>query len=445
MRSEAGRRQKPEAENQNSVPTKSPSNLNDRSLAPPLAAGDDFGKELVNWLFPAYVTLIVLSIFLLKARSSMAQGNEMPFDRAVLTAVNTATLCGFPQSVGPNLLKGAAPYVLLLLTIAGSLFSLIVGGLAVRRILRLRYTDRQVLVAAGIAEILALAIGAAGGCGMGLGGGEGAPQFLTGLSQGACAFGNSGMMLGGPFAAAAWQTHAIVLPVIVLGGLGITVLMELFDLFFHGKALSPHARTVLAWTVGLYVVGVAGFTLLQWLSAPETLPIGPRFAQVLASDSVASINSRTAGISFEPIYTYPRAMMWAVILFMAIGASPGGTGGGLKTTTLHALFAGARRALRGQNPGRTFGLAMAWLGIYLGVALVGLILLLIAEPQMLGDQVFFLAVSALSNVGLSHDVLSISAKGSYILSALMLAGRMAPLLVLWWMADSTSDAELAIG
>src|SRR5437762_1420983 len=49
--------------------------------AAPLLADDDFGKELINWLFPAYVTLIVLCVFLFLSRGAMAQGHEMSFDR----------------------------------------------------------------------------------------------------------------------------------------------------------------------------------------------------------------------------------------------------------------------------------------------------------------------------------------------------------------------------
>ena len=85
--------------------------------APPLAAeGQDFGKELVNWLFPAYVTLIVISIFLFRMRSMMSLGNAMNFDRSVLTVVNTATLTGFQQKLGPNYFKLPAQILIVLLT-----------------------------------------------------------------------------------------------------------------------------------------------------------------------------------------------------------------------------------------------------------------------------------------------------------------------------------------
>src|SRR5205823_3750536 len=129
-------------------------------------------------------------------------------------------------------------------------------------------------------------------------------------------------------------------------------------------------------------------------------------ADVFASTSAAAITSRTAGFHLEMTHTWPRAMPWVVIALMVIGASPGGTGGGVKTTTIAALVGGARRSLLGQAAGRTFGIAICWLGIYLGMALLGMVMLLTVEPQTATDRIVFLTFSALSNVGLAPDVLS---------------------------------------
>lgn len=401
---------------------------------PALAAGDDWGKELVNWLFPAYVTMIVIAVFALRAAAPKGQEN---LDRALLTAVNTATLTGFPQSIKPDWFNPFGQFIILLLTVAGSLFSLIIGGFAVRRILRLPYSDKQVLAAAGVCEAIALLIGALGLCGTDAG-------FFGGLTQGAAAFGNSGMSLGQPYGLGAWQTHLVLLPMAFLGGLGVTVLLELYQLLFHGRGLSTHARTVLFVSFSVYLASMIILLVIRGVGGDfSTAPGGA--ADVFASTSAAAITSRTAGFHLEMTHAWPRAMPWVVIVLMVIGASPGGTGGGVKTTTVAALVGGARRSLLGQAAGRTFGIALCWLGIYLGMALLGVVMLMAAEPQTAADRVVFLSFSALSNVGLAPDVLSVTGKGSYILSALMLAGRMVPWLILWWMADTTEDAELAIG
>jgi trk system potassium uptake protein TrkH len=295
----------------------------------------------------------------------------------------------------------------------------------------------QIILAAGLCEIVALLVGAAGGCGLHV-------SLLGGLSQGAAAFGNSGMAMGRPFSMNAWQTHLFVLPMVFLGGLGITVLMELYDLAIHGQPLSTHSRTVLTWGIGLYLVSVIALTLIQWIAA-DWLLTPEKISSSLASSSVMALNSRTAGIPYQYVSAFPRAMQWLVMALMMIGAAPGGTGGGLKITTLAILVLGMRRLLRGESPGRSLGIAMSWLGIYLSILLLGLVMLLFVEPQLAGDQVLFMAISALSNVGMSYDQLPDMPRGSFVLAALMLAGRMTPLLVLWWMADSTQDAEIAVG
>jgi Trk-type K+ transport system membrane component len=64
---------------------------------------------------------------------------------------------------------------------------------------------------------------------------------------------------------------------------------------------------------------------------------------------------------------------------------------------------------------------------------------------MPADGGVFLIISALSNVGMSHDPVSVVGKGSYLLSGIMLIGRLAPLAVLWWMARTTRDAEVLVG
>jgi trk system potassium uptake protein TrkH len=407
------------------------------SAAPAALVGGagGFGQELVNWLFPGYVTLIVLCVGAFVTRWTMVTGHEMPLDRAVLTAVNAATLTGFPEgAVNPNWLRPFGQFLILLLTVAGSLFSLLVGGMAVARILRLPCNDKQILRASLIAEAVALILGSCGLCGSGSG-------PLTGLSQGAAAFGNCGMALGTPYGLNNWQTHLIVLPMAFLGGLGITVLIELFRSELGVRPLSNHAVKSLAMSLGLYVVALVVLVAVRSMIASYD----GDFRSLVASSSAAAINSRTLGMPLEMAHQWPRFMQWFVVLLMMIGGSSGGTAGGLKTTTVVALFRGTLAVLRGQLPGRQFGIALCWLGLYLLMAFIGLVLLLGAEPQLEGDKLAFMTISGLSNVGLALDIVNITARGSYILSALMLCGRMVPLLILWWMADTTRDADLAVG
>jgi Trk-type K+ transport system membrane component len=130
---------------------------------------------------------------------------------------------------------------------------------------------------------------------------------------------------------------------------------------------------------------------------------------------------------------------------MILGASPAGTGGGVKTTTVHQLFTAPLRALRGETIHRTFGVAATALGVYLLALVVFYMMLLNTEPQMAGDRALFVTTSALSNVGLSHDTLSMTRSSLFVVSAAMFTGRLVPLLFLWWMVDTTRDADVAVG
>ena len=138
-------------------------------------------------------------------------------------------------------------------------------------------------------------------------------------------------------------------------------------------------------------------------------------------------------------------MLWMLIPFMAIGGCPAGTAGGLKITTIIEVWRGVRRSLRGESPGRSFGIAAAWMCMYCLAALLFIMLLMWTEANPSADRVLFETISALSNVGLSIDQLRMHSPPLDIMSAAMLLGRLAPLCILWWMAQTTTDAELPVG
>ncbi|HEY7120308.1 MAG TPA: potassium transporter TrkG, partial [Tepidisphaeraceae bacterium] len=220
---------------------------------------------------------------------------------------------------------------------------------------------------------------------------------------------------------------------------------------------TPHnrqTRLALHTTAALFLIGVVACGVrqsmdLQALGSRKgeswTAGFGRLFPRIVVTASVSSLNARTAGLAIYPVYSFPRAMAFFVMLLMMIGASPSGTGGGLKTTTIYELLTGPVRVLRGRPVSRTFGIAAVWLGLYLAAVVFFQVMLLWAEPQMPGDRLLFVTVSALSNVGLTHDVLSMTRSSLLLVSAAMFFGRITPLLILWWMADTTRDADVLVG
>ena len=130
---------------------------------------------------------------------------------------------------------------------------------------------------------------------------------------------------------------------------------------------------------------------------------------------------------------------------MLIGGASAGTASGLKTNTLWQLARGVRDVLRGRPVPRPFGIAAVWLGLFLLTLFIGILLLATTDPQIASDRLLFLCCSALANVGLSHDPVSITGPGLIVLSLLMLAGRLGSLGVLWWMAETTTGADVLVG
>lgn len=401
-------------------------------------------------LITVYLSTVLLGACVLQFGPSRAIGNEMNFPSAVFASVNAATLTGFHQTTDVNEYTALGQCTIVLLTIAGAFLTMLISSLAVVRILALPYAFKSLLRAATICLVGVMLIG-----GVALYDTTGETAFdgiIRGASAGLSAFANSGTFLGTLHKITDWQTLGMLMPLALLGGVGLPVLMQLYDLLLHKKPISAHSATVLNMTIGLYLACFVLFLIMQLNATPWTISSGDwlkdnwsKLQDVIASSSVAAVNSRTAGLPFQYASAFPRAMQWLLMLVMMIGASPAGTGGGLKTTTVFELFRGTSRLVNSEQPGRGFGIALTWLGTYLLLLLVGLLMLLGCESKIPGDQLLFMAISALSNVGLSHGQLAVSAGGNCILALIMLAGRFMPFLILLWMAQSTKEADLAIG
>jgi trk system potassium uptake protein len=397
----------------------------------PVAGG--FGRDLSNWLFPAFLGMVLVGFFCIWKFGS-PPGNANPV-RALFIAMNSATLSGFSAGAGVGGLNDLGQWISLLLIIGGSLFTMIVGGLAVIRIARLPFTDRELIFSAFIAEGAALLIGTS----------LLYPDhtMFQAFFLAASSFGNCGLYVADLPRASELPVHAYILPVTILGGLGLPVLMELWcSLVFRAK-MSEHSKTVIVSSAWIYVIALIAILLLN--QAGHGSFTWEQIHNQLPTASVLAIESRTGGMAIAGTSDLSQPARWFLVALMLIGANSASTGSGLKTTTFVEIFRGTQTLLRGQSPGRSFGIAVAWLGIYLGLALVAVLLLAYVAGNAPANNTLFNAISALSNVGFTATPL-LDEKGIFFAySAIILVGRMAPLMVLWWMADTTTDAELAIG
>jgi trk system potassium uptake protein TrkH len=214
----------------------------------------------------------------------------------------------------------------------------------------------------------------------------------------------------------------------LLGALGFLVVSELWDRL-RGRLgqLGVTSRLVLRALPML----VFGGTLLLLLTEPEIHGRAPVEA-LLAALFQALSAATTVGFNSIPTAGLVPAAVMVMYLLMLIGASPSGTGGGLKVTTVAVLLALVRASGRGEADVRVFGqtvreerVRQAASTLALALLVLGVALFLLALTESLAfDRLLFEALSALGTVGLSLGVTGeLSDAGKLVIAALMAIGR----------------------
>ncbi len=234
---------------------------------------------------------------------------------------------------------------------------------------------------------------------------------------------------------------------IIFGGIGFLVIQEMRQYKFHWKKYSMHGKVVIATTLVLIFLGTV---LIKWTETGESW-MGAYFH---------SVSARTAGFSTTNMATYTDAGLLTLIVLMFIGASPGSTGGGIKTTTFFVLLQAIKSAATNKAekafcysiPGELFRKAAIITLLALGVVLTGSYLMMLMEPQLRFIDILFEVTSAFGTVGLSTGITSALSDGSKILSILiMYIGRLGPLTIatLWYFTKgeriSYPEGNIAIG
>lgn len=257
-----------------------------------------------------------------------------------------------------------------------------------------------------------------------------------------------------------YSVNAIVGSLIVVGGLGFPVLLDLRRRFLPGGAgserLSLHTKIVLLGTALFLVLGAAAFLVLE----SENALAGRSWSQRIVVSVFQSITARTAGFNTLEIAGLTNATLFVLILLMTIGAGPCSTGGGFKVSTVVVLtllawakFRGLKRVhfARRTVAAQTVEQSAAAVLVFAGIGILGLLgLLVIGQremPHAAAAGVFldasFEVVSALGTVGLSTGLTAeLSEAGRVFLIGLMFVGRLGPLTV--FVALSRSAAEQQI-
>lgn len=226
---------------------------------------------------------------------------------------------------------------------------------------------------------------------------------------------------------------------IIVGGLGYaTVAVMTFSIILPGRIENWrrwffHARLAGVTTAILLFAGTLFTFYVEYDGVLANLSLGGK----LLASFFQSVTTRTAGFATVDMAALSRVTALFYVALMFIGASPGGTGGGVKTTTIGVVVLGIRSVLLGRREVEAWRrhvdaevVLRSMSIIAISGACIALVwgALLVFEPEMEPLALLFETVSAFGTVGLSMGITpSLSVGGKLALVALMFVGRIGPL------------------
>ncbi|MCD8488435.1 MAG: TrkH family potassium uptake protein [Desertifilum sp.] len=238
-----------------------------------------------------------------------------------------------------------------------------------------------------------------------------------------------------------------VIILIIFGGIGYEVIMELYlgirQRLVNKKAVfifSLHFKLVTSTTLFLLLVGTLAFFQTEYNNPLTLQPLS--FSEKLMAAFFQSVTTRTAGFNTLDMAGMTTAALFITIALMFIGASPGSTGGGIKTTTSRLLISCTTAALQGRDEIICYKrqIPVSLIIKAIGVAVGSLLVVIISTTLItLSDQgqnfnfirIFFEAVSAFATVGLSTGITAeLSLPSQIVLIGTMYIGRVGILLLM---------------
>jgi trk system potassium uptake protein TrkH len=259
-------------------------------------------------------------------------------------------------------------------------------------------------------------------------------------------FNNAGFDIMGEFRSfTAYVSDPIVsltvCTLIILGGIGFIIMNEVYE-YRETRRLSMHTKVVFWTTAALVVIGTSLIFLFEFNNGKTLQPL-PFHGKFLGS-LFQAVTPRTAGSNTLNIPDLTQPTLYLIILLMFIGASPGSTGGGIKTTTFATLLGAVWSQVRGKEDVIFFRERIVYSTIYkaLTVTLSGLFLVVIITMLLtITEQgkdflmILFESTSAFATVGLSMGLTpDLSSIGKVLISITMFAGRVGPLTIAYAVA-----------
>ena len=255
----------------------------------------------------------------------------------------------------------------------------------------------------------------------------------------------------------------VISALIILGGIGFAVWFDVknsiscyrsslknkYHKMFY-KRLHYHTKVVILLTLGILLTGTFLTLITEWHN-PDTIG-NLNFGQKLLVSFFQTVTMRTAG--FASI-DYTKANPSTLLLYciqMFIGGSPGGTAGGVKTTTVLVVLLFIRseiyekKSINFRHHTISYEMARKSLMIFIiftVLTLSSVFLLSITDPQVPLLYALFETISAMCTVGVTANLTpTLSMLGQIIIMTLMFIGRIGPLTVLLSFSNRKKQGSL---
>lgn len=249
--------------------------------------------------------------------------------------------------------------------------------------------------------------------------------------------------------------QTIIMVLVFLGGIGFVTISEFFNPAiirerkkYRWKQLSAGTKIVLLTTFGIIIVGTLLFFVLEYnhsLAAKNTL-----FDKIFAC-MFQIISGRTAGFNIIDVNAISIPGMLLVMLIIFIGASPGSTGGGIKTTTFFVLMKSVMATIKGKKhiefdkktiPFSLVDKAYSIVVLSIGIIFISVFVLSWIEPNTNFINIMFESISAFTTCGLSTNVqTTFSDPGKWVLITDMYIGRIGTLTIAYALGQRVKESR----
>ncbi len=241
----------------------------------------------------------------------------------------------------------------------------------------------------------------------------------------------------------------VITTLIIFGGIGFPVIVDLKRIIaykFKLSRLTLHSKIVLSTTVFLILLGFIGYFISEYNSEMKGFSMLDR----IYASFFQSVTTRTAGFNTIDNANLSRASVYISNIFMFIGASPGSTGGGVKTTTFAIIIISLIAIFRGNKDVSIFQRKvaediikkiMALIAASLFLLSLMIFILLLLEPFPF-EKVVFECFSAFGTVGLSMGITpNLSNISRIVIIILMYLGRVGPLTLIFAISETKTKTS----